>query len=46
LRKSQDNPKGGIVEKEFGIQASKVMLQEKFQARQKKRGVVTTPTQD
>lgn len=46
LRKSQDNPKGGIVEKEFGIAASKVMLQEKFQARQKKRGVVTTPTQD
>jgi len=42
LRKSQDNPKGGITTKEFPIAASKVMLQEKFEARKKKRGVVTS----
>jgi len=46
LRKSQDNPKGGVIEKEFAIPAAKVMLQEKFEARQKKRGVVKAPTQD
>jgi large subunit ribosomal protein L24 len=38
LRKSQDNPKGGIITKEAPIAASKVMLQEKFEARRKKRG--------
>lgn len=42
MRKSQDNPKGGIITKEFPIYAAKVMLQEKFEARKKKRGVVTT----
>lgn len=42
LRKSQDNPKGGITTREFPIPAAKVMLQEKFEARKKKRGVVTT----
>ena len=41
LRKSQDNPKGGIVTKEFPIPASKVMLQEKYEARKKKRGGTT-----
>lgn len=40
LRKSQDNPKGGIISKEFPIAASKVMLQEKYEARRKKRGVL------
>lgn len=40
LRKTQDNPKGGIISKEFPIAASKVMLQEKYQARRKKRGVL------
>jgi large subunit ribosomal protein L24 len=40
LRKSQDHPKGGITTKEFPIAASKVMLQEKFEMRKKKRGVV------
>jgi large subunit ribosomal protein L24 len=38
LRKSQDNPKGGVITKEFPIAASKVMLQEKYEARRKKRG--------
>ncbi len=42
LRKSQDNPKGGITTKEFPIAASKVMLQDKFEARKKKRGVAAT----
>jgi large subunit ribosomal protein L24 len=39
LRKSQDNPKGGIVTKEMPIAASRVMLQDKYEARKKKRGV-------
>ena len=38
LRKSQDNPKGGIVTKEAPIQSSKVMKQERFDARRKKHG--------
>ncbi|MCG3149893.1 MAG: hypothetical protein PCFJNLEI_03360 [Verrucomicrobiae bacterium] len=42
LRKSQDNPKGGIITKEFPIYAAKVMLQEKFETRKKKRGAITT----
>ncbi len=42
LRKSQDNPKGGVTTKEFPIAVAKVMLQEKFEARKKKRGVVVT----
>jgi large subunit ribosomal protein L24 len=37
LRKSQDNPKGGIISKEAPIYAPKVMLQEKYEARRKKR---------
>jgi large subunit ribosomal protein L24 len=36
LRKSQDNPKGGIITKEAPIAAARVMLQEKFDARRKK----------
>ena len=39
LRKTQDNPKGGISTKEFPIYIAKVMLQDKFEARKKKRGV-------
>lgn len=39
MRKTQDNPKGGIITKESPIAAGKVMLQAKFEARQKKRGV-------
>ena len=42
MRKSQDNPKGGVTTKEFPIAAAKVMLQDKFEARKKKRGVTTT----
>jgi large subunit ribosomal protein L24 len=40
LRKSQDHPKGGIITKEFPIAASKVMRQDRYEARRKKRGVV------
>ena len=39
IRKSQDNPKGGIITKEFPIASARVMLQEKFELRKKKRGV-------
>ena len=42
MRKSQDNPKGGVTTKEFPIALAKVMLQDKFEARKKKRGVVAT----
>ena len=42
VRKSQDNPKGGIITKEFPIAAARVMLQEKFELRKKKRGVPVT----
>ena len=42
IRKSQDNPKGGIISKEFPIAASRVMLQEKFDLRKKKRGGAVT----
>ncbi len=42
IRKSQDNPKGGIISKEFPIAAARVMLQEKFELRKKKRGVPVT----
>jgi large subunit ribosomal protein L24 len=45
LRKSQDNPKGGIVTKEAPIGASKVMLQEHYEVRRKKRGGTPAPTQ-
>jgi large subunit ribosomal protein L24 len=38
LRKSQDNPKGGITTKEIPIAASKVMRQEIYELRKKKRG--------
>jgi large subunit ribosomal protein L24 len=36
LRKSQDNPKGGIITKEGAIHISKVMKQERYEARRKK----------
>jgi len=38
LRKSQDNPKGGIITKEGSIHVSKVMKQERYEARLKKHG--------
>lgn len=37
VRKTQDNPKGGIVTKEAPIPAAKVMEQERYEARRKKR---------
>ena len=43
MRKSQDNPKGGITTKEAPIAASKVMLLEKFEARRRKRPAVAAP---
>ncbi len=42
LRKTQQNPQGGIVTKESAIALSKVMLQDKYDARRKKRGGVPT----
>ena len=39
LRKSQQNPKGGIITKEGAIHISKVMKQERYEARRKKRGI-------
>lgn len=36
LRKSQNNPKGGIITKEGAIHISKVMKQEHYEARRKK----------
>lgn len=36
LRKSQDNPRGGLVTKEAPIQISKVMKQERYEMRRKK----------
>jgi large subunit ribosomal protein L24 len=38
MRKSQDNPKGGIITREASIAASKVMLQERYEARRAKKG--------
>ena len=43
MRKSQDNPKGGITTKEAPIAASKVMLLEKFEVRRKKRQLAPVP---
>lgn len=44
VRKSQDNPKGGIVSKEFPIPAAKVMRQDKYEARRKKHGAPAAAT--
>ncbi len=38
IRKSQDNPKGGIITKEIAVAASKLMVQERYDARAKKHG--------
>ena len=46
LRKSQDNPKGGIITKEAPLPVAKLMLQDKFEARKKKRGGVTATVQE
>lgn len=39
VRKSRDNPKGGIISREAPIWACKVMLRERWEARRNKRGV-------
>jgi large subunit ribosomal protein L24 len=38
LRKTQENPKGGIITKEGPVHVSKVMKQERYEARKKKHG--------
>ncbi len=38
MRKSENRPQGGIITKEAPIAAAKVMLQERYEARRKKRG--------
>ncbi len=44
LRKSQDRPQGGIISKEAPLAASKVMPQERYEARRKRRaGGAVTP---
>ena len=45
MRKSQDNPKGGILTKEAPISVSKVMLQERYEVRRKKRAVAVAPAE-
>ncbi len=45
MRKTQDNPKGGIVTKEAPIAAAKVMLQERYDLRRKKRPEAAAPAQ-
>jgi len=42
IRKSQDNPKGGIITKEASLPVSKLMLQERYDARAKKHGRATS----
>ena len=44
LRKSQDNPKGGIITKEGPVHISKLMKQERYEARKKKHGGVPAAT--
>lgn len=36
LRRSQDRPKGGIIQREHPITAARVMLQERYEVRKKK----------
>ena len=44
LRKTQNNPKGGIIAKEAPIHVSKVMKQERYELRRKKRsGAAVAP---
>lgn len=44
IRKSQDNPKGGIITKEAPVNVAKVMLQERYEARKKKQMAATGAT--
>jgi len=43
MRKTQNSPKGGIITKEAPIHVSKVMKQERYDARKKKHGAATAP---
>jgi len=44
IRKSQDNPKGGIITKEMPLPSAKVMRQDRWDARKKRRaGTVAAP---
>jgi large subunit ribosomal protein L24 len=43
LRKSQNNPKGGIITKEAAIHVSKVMIQERYEVRRKKHAGAVVP---
>lgn len=45
MRKSQDNPKGGILTKEAPISVAKVMLQERYEVRRKKRAGAVAPAE-
>ena len=45
LRKSQDNPKGGIITKEGAIHISKVMRQDRYEARRKKHRGAPAPAE-
>lgn len=44
VRKSRDNPKGGIISREAPIWVSKVMLRDRWEARRKKRGAAPAGT--
>jgi len=46
LRKSQNNPKGGIITKEGAIHISKVMKQERYDARRKKHAAPAVAASD
>ena len=46
LRKTQSNPKGGIISKEAPIHVSRVMKQERYEIRRKKRAGAPVATHD
>ena len=46
LRKTQSNPKGGIISKEAPIHVSRVMKQERYEIRRKKRAGAAVPVND
>jgi len=46
LRKTQNNPKGGIISKEAPIHVSRVMKQERYDIRRKKRAGAPLPAND
>jgi large subunit ribosomal protein L24 len=46
LRKTQNNPKGGIISKEAPIHVSRVMKQERYELRRKKRMGAAAPASE